>query len=275
MQNTIITVIGAGHMGSAIIGGLVAAGHPPARIRATGRGLSSLEGLKARFGIHITTDNVEGATDCDVLILATKPQHISTVLTELAPLIAKQKPLLISVAAGVEEANLRKVLQGNPSIVVAMPNTPALVRSGVTTLFANACVTETQKQLAEEIFNAVGHTVWLENEQHIHTITALSGTGPAYFFLLMEALQEAAVQLGLPDDIAKTLTIQTALGSARMAQESPHDLATLRKQVTSPGGGTERALNVLLELNRFHTLVFQAVQAAQRRYQEMALKNSE
>lgn len=275
MQNTIITVIGAGHMGGAIIGGLVAAGHHPTHIRATSRGLSSLQGLKTRFGIHITTDNIAGATDCDVLILATKPQHINTVLAELAPLITKQKPLLISVAAGVEEANLRKKLQDNPSIVVAMPNTPALVCSGVTTLFANAFVTPAQKQLAEEIFSAVGHTVWLENEQHMHTITALSGTGPAYFFLLMEALQEAAVQLGLPDDIAKTLTIQTALGSARMAQESPHDLATLRKQVTSPGGGTERALNVLLESNRFHTLVFQAVQAAQRRYQEMALKNSE
>ncbi|HVV67444.1 MAG TPA: pyrroline-5-carboxylate reductase [Gammaproteobacteria bacterium] len=271
MQKAIIAVIGAGNMGSAIIGGLIAAGHEPLSIRASGRRLSSLDKLKA-LGIHITIDNIEAAMDCDVLILATKPQQISTVLTELAPLIEKQKPLLISVAAGSEEARLRKQLPGNPSIVIAMPNTPALIRSGVTTLYANAFVTKAQKQLVEEIFNAVGHTIWLDNEQHLHTITALSGTGPAYFFLLMEALQQAAIQLGLPDNIAKTLTIHTALGSARMAEESQQDLDMLRKQVTSPGGGTERALSVLLESNKFHTLVFQAVQAAQQRYQEMATK---
>ncbi len=272
MRNTKITVIGAGHLGSAIIGGLIASGHPPTHIWATRPSLPHLEALKERFGIHVSSSNLEGAVHSDVLILATKPQFINPVLLELSTLIAKQQPLIISVAAGVMEAQMRNTLTGNPAIVRAMPNTPALVRSGATTLFANAFVSAAQKQLAEEIFNAVGHTVWLDDEQHIYTVTALSGSGPAYFFLLMEALQEAAVELGLPANIAKTLTIQTALGSARMAQESREELSSLRTQVASKGGGTERALNVLLESGKFHKLVFQAVAAAQQRYQELAFK---
>ncbi len=269
MKQQTIAVIGAGRLGSALIHGLISAGHEPTRIWAT-RSKTTSPNLSERFGIHFTHDNKVAASHADVLILAVEPMVMSTVLTELADIIQERKPLLISVAAGVPEAFLRDTLGGGkPHIVLAMPNTPTFIRSGTTALFANDFATAAEKQLAQEIFDALGSTIWVDHEAHIHCVTAISGSGPAYFFLLMEALQEAAEKLGLPADIAQALVSQTAIGSARMLQENGYSAADLRRRVTSPGGGTEKSM-LILETASIHEIIIEAVQAGELHFRTVA-----
>lgn len=267
MKHPVIAIIGAGHLGSALIGGLIAAGYDANRIWGTAPTSEQLAELRQRLGIQISTDNRIAAEQADIVILAVKPIHISKVTAELAEL--QHKPLIISVAAGTPEHQLHSALGNSVSIIRAMPNTPALIGCGATALYANSFVTETQKQQAEDLFSAVGTIVWLENEEHLFTVTALSGSGPAYFFLLMAALEEAGIKLGLPQKIAHELTVQTALGSARMASESRQSPEDLCNQVASPGGGTEQALHVL-ESQKFRDLMLQAVSAAEQRYRNLA-----
>jgi pyrroline-5-carboxylate reductase len=166
------------------------------------------------------------------------------VAEELAGVIQARRPLVISIAAGVREPDLGRWLGGETAIVRTMPNTPALVGSGATALFANSRATEEQRQIAESIMRAVGLTVWVGEERMLDAVTALSGSGPAYFFLLMEALEKIGVRLGLNPEVARLLTLQTAFGAAKMALESPDNPAALRARVTSPGGTTERAISV-------------------------------
>lgn len=268
MKNHTITFIGAGNMAHSLIGGLIADGFDPKKIWATNPLPEQLENLKP-LGIHTSQDNHVGAAHADIIIFAVKPQILKTVALELAEIINKKNSLVISIAAGVRETDLRRWLGNNCAIVRCMPNTPALVSSGATGLYANPHVTPEQKNLAESILRAVGITVWLDDETHLDTVTALSGSGPAYFFLMMEALENAAVNLGLPSETARLLTIQTALGAARMALESSHTVSELRQNVTSPGGTTERALQVL-EHGQLKSLFAEAVQAAQQRAIELA-----
>ncbi len=180
-----------------------------------------------------------------------------------------QQPLVISIAAGIRTPDLARWLGADTAIVRAMPNTPALVQSGATGLFANAHVRDQQRDLAETILRAVGLTLWVEQEDQLDLVTALSGSGPAYFFLVMEALQEAASKLGLPAETARLLALQTAFGASRMALESDEDAAALRQRVTSPGGTTEQALRVLEE-GGLRNLMEQALTAAARRSRELA-----
>ena len=176
---------------------------------------------------------------------------------------------MISIAAGIREATLRDWLGAGAAIVRTMPNTPAMVQSGATALYANPAVTDEQRSIAESILRAVGIAIWVDDESLMDAVTALSGSGPAYFFLFMEALQTAGCELGLPPETARLLTLQTAFGAAKMALESTEDAATLRQRVTSPGGTTERAIAVLQD-GGFEALVGKALQAAATRSRELA-----
>lgn len=268
MKNQIITFIGAGNMAHSLIGGLIADGYNPKQIWATAPQQEHLTQAD-KFGIHTSLSNQEGGRYADIIVLAVKPQILKTVAIELADIIKENKPLVISIAAGVQETDIQRWLGGNSAIVRCMPNTPALITCGATALYANSFVSNDQKNLAESILRAVGITVWLDDESQINTVTALSGSGPAYFFLIMEALEKAACDLGLAQETARLLTLQTALGAARMALESKKPAYELRQNVTSPGGTTECAIEVL-EKGELKNLFAKAVQAAQQRGVELA-----
>ena len=244
MKDIPIGFIGGGNMARSLIGGLLASGGDPDHIWVAEPDAGHRELLRGRFGVHTGADNREIAARSEVIVLAVKPQVLCSVAEALADIVQTRRPLMISIAAGVREPDIRRWLGGEAAIVRTMPNTPALVGSGATALFANTQVNDEQRQLAESIMRSVGLTVWVEQERMLDAVTALSGSGPAYFFLLMEALEKMGVQLGLDPEVARLLTLQTAFGAAKMALESPENPAALRARVTSPGGTTERAISV-------------------------------
>lgn len=269
MAASVIAFIGAGNMGSSLIGGLIQDGHPAKAIWAADPSQEKLQHLADHFSIHTTQDNIQAVKAADVVIFAIKPQLFIKVTTPLKDAIAEKKPLIISIAAGIREASIEHCLGNHAAIVRAMPNTPALISCGATALHANQQVSHDQRNLAESILRAVGIVVWLEDESQMDLVTALSGSGPAYFFMFMEGLQEAAEQLGLPANVARMLTLQTALGSAKMALESDHSLTQLRHQVTSPGGTTEKGLEVL-EQHLLKSILKSTLHAAKLRSEELA-----
>ncbi len=269
MKNVDIAFIGGGNMARSLIGGLIADGVEPQRIWVADPDPATLRGHETHFGVHGISDNHEAASRAQVIVLAVKPQAAKAAAASVAQAFSARPALLISVAAGIREQHLRAWLGEQTAIVRCMPNTPALVGSGATALFANAKVTREQKDLAESILRAVGMTLWVDDEGLMDAVTALSGSGPAYFFLVMEAMEQAGRALGLPQTTARLLTLQTAFGAAKMALESTEELAALRRRVTSPGGTTEQAIKVLEE----HGLAAsfeQALRAAQRRSVELA-----
>jgi pyrroline-5-carboxylate reductase len=269
MNSTSLTFIGGGNMAGCLVGGLIADGWDPGRILVADADPLQCERVAARYQVSTTPDNTAAVSSADVVVLAVKPQFMESVARELAAAISQQRPLVISIAAGIRESTLRSWLGESTAIVRAMPNTPALVQSAATALYANAAVNEQQRSLAETILRAVGLVIWIDDESLMDAVTALSGSGPAYFFLFMEALQAAGQKLGLPAETARLLALQTAIGSARMALESTDDAGTLRRHVTSPGGTTERAINSLQE-NGFEQMVHRALQAAADRSRELA-----
>jgi pyrroline-5-carboxylate reductase len=238
-----IGFIGAGNMATALAGGLVALGWNPADIALSDAQPAALAPHAGR-GHFTTTDNRELLQRADVLVLAVKPQVMREVLAPLAELAQARRPLVISIAAGIPVASLVEWLGGTLPIVRAMPNTPALVLAGAAGLYASAGVSAAQRQEAETILGAVGVTTWVEDEALIDAVTAVSGSGPAYFFYVMEAMVAAGRDLGLDEKTARTLTLQTALGAAQMAITADVGLEELRRRVTSPGGTTERAIAV-------------------------------
>jgi pyrroline-5-carboxylate reductase len=269
MKDVNIAFIGGGNMARSLIGGLLDDGMPTERIWVADPNESVLRSLSDHFSIHVTTDNNEAILEARVIILAIKPQLARAVVQELAPAVQNHRPLVISIAAGIRETDLRSWLSEDAAIVRTMPNTPALVRSGATALFANSAVSKEQRNLAESILRAVGMTLWVDDESLMDAVTALSGSGPAYFFLIMEALENAGEHLGLPRDTARLLTLQTAFGAAKMALESNEDLAALRRRVTSPGGTTERAVTVLQQ-HKLEAVFDEALRAAHQRSVELA-----
>lgn len=269
MTDTTLAFIGGGNMAGSLVGGLIADGWKPGLIRVADPDPQQTERLAQRFSIVTTQDNRTAVEQADAVVLAVKPQIIKTVASELAPWVEKHQPLIISIAAGIRSTTLANWLGEHAAIVRTMPNTPALVLSGATALYANPAVNEDQRNLAESILRAVGLTIWVDDEALMDAVTALSGSGPAYFFLFLEALQSAGSQLGLPEDTARLLALQTAFGAAKMALESSEDAATLRRQVTSAGGTTERAIEVFQQ-NGFETIVLKALQAASERSRELA-----
>lgn len=267
MSKTRIAFIGAGNMAASLIGGLRAKGLEAAQIRASDPGAETRSKVAAEHGIAVFADNAEAIKDADVVVLAVKPQAMKAVCEAIRPNL-KPNQLVVSIAAGITCSSMNNWLGAQP-IVRCMPNTPALLRQGVSGLFATAEVSAEQRQQAEELLSAVGIALWLDEEQQLDAVTAVSGSGPAYFFLLIEAMTAAGVKLGLPADIAAQLTMQTALGAAHMAVASDVDAAELRRRVTSPAGTTEAAIKSF-QAGGFEALVEKALGAAAHRSAEMA-----
>ena len=267
MSNMRIAFIGAGNMASSLIGGLLAKGLDAAQIRASDPGAETRARVSAEHGIELFADNAQTVQDADVIVIAVKPQVMKAVCQDLRAHLEPHQ-LLISIAAGITCTSLQNWL-GNQPLVRCMPNTPALLGKGVSGLFATAAVTAEQRQQAEDLLSAVGIAVWVDTEAQIDAVTAVSGSGPAYFFLLIEAMADAGVKLGLPREVAKQLAEQTALGAAHMAVASDVDAAELRRRVTSPAGTTEAAIKSF-QADGFAASVEKALSAAAHRSAEMA-----
>lgn len=264
MNNTHIAFVGAGNMATSLVGGLVARGLPAGSVSASDPSAEALRKLEQAFGIRVASDNIDAVRDADVIVLAVKPQVMKPVAQGLAPGLAGRKALVISIAAGISLDSLQSWLGGPVAIVRCMPNTPALVGLGATALYANSLVTHEQKKLATDILGAVGISLWLQKEQELDAVTALSGSGPAYYFLLMEAMMASGIRMGLSEAAAKQLTLQTALGAATMAINSEDNPAELRRKVTSPKGTTEQAI-LSFQRDHFEAMVERALEAARQR----------
>jgi len=268
LETTKIGFIGAGNMANSLIRGLLTKGANSNSIWAADIDAVKLQQLTDACGVQAAS-NEEIARNADVVVLAVKPQVMKTVCVNLAAALPSPQPLIISIAAGITLQHLQNWLGAQTPIVRCMPNTPALVGKGATGLFANACVNDLQKKTAANILSSVGLSVWMQQEADIDAVTALSGSGPAYFFLFMEAMQAAAVELGLSAELARELTYQTALGAAELARQSAEPTAQLRRNVTSPGGTTERAIHQFVE-GGLEQLVSKALHAAHKRSIELA-----
>ena len=267
MSKMRIAFIGAGNMASSLIGGLRAKGLDAAQIRASDPGAETRAKVAAEHGIELFADNAQAVQDADVIVIAVKPQAMKAVCQDLRPHL-KPHQLLVSIAAGITCASLLNWLGSQP-LVRCMPNTPALLGKGVSGLFATPDVTTEQRQQADELLSAVGTVVWVDAEAQIDAVTAVSGSGPAYFFLLIEAMTDAGVKLGLSRDVAEQLAEQTALCAAHMAVGSDVDAAELRRRVTSPAGTTEAAIKSF-QASGFEAMVETALSAAAHRSAEMA-----
>jgi pyrroline-5-carboxylate reductase len=268
MKNKTIAFVGGGNMGRSLIGGLIAGSYPRERLRVSDPDIRKRKDLSAQFGIDVSASNLTSVSGADVVVLAVKPQIMKAVSIELAGCITSHT-LVISIAAGVRSRSLQHWLGSATPVVRAMPNTPALVGSGATALYATEEVTPAQREMAENVLRTVGLTLWLRDEGLLDAVTAVSGSGPAYFFRLMEALEQAARTQGLNPEQARILVVQTAFGAAKMALESGHGPGALRAQVTSPGGTTECALQVLDE-HGIERMIAQAVALATVRVSELA-----
>jgi pyrroline-5-carboxylate reductase len=264
-----LAFIGGGNMAAALIGGLTKRGLASERVVVADPSQDQLSRLVREYGVRAAADNASAVKGAEVVVLAVKPQQMRAVALGLAPHMTETHPLLISVAAGIPHAALARWFGPRIPVIRTMPNRPALNGFGATGLFAPPSVGAANRALAESIMAAVSATVWVEHESQMDTVTALSGSGPAYFFLFMEALEAAAHERGLPNDVAHQLTLETAFGAAQMARQSPDSLATLREQVTSKGGTTAAALAVL-DAAGLRAIVAHAVAAADRRSAELA-----
>lgn len=262
-----ICFIGAGNMATSLIGGLIANGHDAAAITACDIDADQLHELEQRFGIHTSSDNLASARGADIIMLAVKPQLMREVCEALAPLPADSAQLFISIAAGVPASAIDDWLGGSRAIVRCMPNTPALLQLGASGLAANDRVDAGQREIAGEIMQAVGIAIWVDDEADLDAVTAVSGSGPAYFFYFIESLENAGVELGLPREAAARLARQTALGAATMAIDE--DVVELRRRVTSKKGTTEQAI-ASFQQDRLEQAVSNAAAAAHRRSLELA-----
>lgn len=275
-RNPDIAFIGGGNMARSLIGGLIARGTEAATIRVAEPVDSLREALQRDFGVRCFATAAEAAAGAAVWLLAVKPQVMRAVCTELSLLARTQHPVAVSIAAGITAGQLAHWLGGDdgstPAVVRAMPNTPALLGAGITGLFASTGVDATQRELSARLLSAVGPTVWIRDEAQMDAVTAVSGSGPAYVFLLAEAMQAAGEAQGLPADTARALTTQTLLGAARMLSESTDAPALLRARVTSPGGTTQAAIETF-EAGGFQALVARAIAAATERGRQLSAAN--
>ena len=269
MNTQKIGFIGGGNMASSLISGLIASGHSAQHIWVSDVNPEALKSLADNLNVNTSTDNAKVITAVDVVVLAVKPQILKEVATNAAPLIQQNKSLVVSIAAGISQASLSEWLGSDIAIVRCMPNTPALVLTGATALHANSNVNPAQLDLAESIMRSVGIALWVEEEGELDAVTAVSGSGPAYYFLLMEAMEKTAIELGLTPNTARLLVQQTALGAAKIALESNESPEELRKRVTSPGGTTQKAIETF-EQGGFTELVSKALHAAKDRSIEMS-----
>jgi pyrroline-5-carboxylate reductase len=263
-----VCFIGAGNMANAIVGGLVQQGFPANNIIASAPSEEHLQQIRSAWGVLTESDNLSAARQADIIVLSVKPQILKSVCEQLAGSLGHQ-PLVISIAAGIEMASLERWLGAGLAIVRCMPNTPAQVLKGASGLIANAQVTEAQKQMSTALFAGIGLVEWLTDETQMHAITALSGSGPAYIFMLIEAMEAAAVKQGIEASAARKLAAQTVLGAAQMVLDTGIAPGQLKRNVMSPGGTTERAISVF-EDKQLMQIVDQAMQAAADRSRDLA-----
>ncbi len=264
-----ITFIGAGNMASSLVGGLTAKGYDPVQITMTDVNEDALQQARRLFGVNTGRDNISAVKKADIVLLAVKPQVMEQVLSPLRDVLNERKPLIISIAAGIPLARFNEWIGNDIPVVRCMPNSPALVEAGATGMFANDKVTEKHREMTKTVISAVGLALWVDNEDQIDAVTALSGSGPAYYFLVMESMIAAGVKLGLTEQMARQLTLQTALGSAQMAITSSSEPAELRQRVTSAGGTTEKALEVM-HANRLPETFMEAIEGAYQRSKELS-----
>ncbi len=274
MTSKTIAFIGGGNMAASLVSGLVSDDYDPQRIVVSDPDREKLAGLAARFGIRPAVDNRDAVGRADIVVFAVKPQNLKSVAMNIAPEVQARRPLMISIVAGVKEKDIQSWLGNDVTLIRTMPNTPAMLQAGATVLHAGPGVTDDQKNLAESILRAVGLTRWVRDEEKMDAVTALSGSGPAYFFLVMEAMEQVGLDMGLSAETARLLTLQTALGAARMAMESSDGPATLRERVTSPGGTTEKALAVF-EAAGIRDLFHKALISARDRSVELSRRLGE
>lgn len=264
-----IAFIGTGNMAGAIIGGLLHKGFAPEQITGTTRSDDSARRASDSYGIRVITDNDAAIANADVVVLAVKPQMMAATCAAIRDSVQARKPLVVSVAAGLEADTLNQWLGGGLALVRCMPNTPSMVGAGVSGLYANAAVTEAHKTLVNEMFNAVGITHWVTEEADMHTVTAICGSAPAYYYRFTEALIHCATARGMSPEDAQQLASQVALGAARMMTETTDTPARLREKVTSPGGTTEQALRVFNEQG-LDDLMARAVEACVARSESLS-----
>ncbi len=274
MNTQNIGFIGGGNMASSLISGLITSGHSPQQIWVSDLDEDKLQALATNLKINITTDNNTAINESDVVVLAVKPQIMHSVAESISSSVQQNNTLVVSIAAGISQNSLSNWLGNNVAIVRCMPNTPALVLTGATALHANIRTSNIQKDLAENILRSVGIAIWVDAESELDAVTAVSGSGPAYFFLLMEAMEKTAIELGLSEHTASLLVQQTALGAAKIALESPGSPGQLRAKVTSPGGTTARAIETFQQ-GGFNELVAKALHAACDRSIEMSKQSGD
>jgi len=269
MSHLELTVLGAGNMGRALIGGLLRQGMRPEQIAVGDSFEAARTALSREFGIAATPDNEAAIRNANLIVLAVKPQQAGSVLMPLAPQLQQRRPVILSVAAGIRIESLRSWCGADVPVVRAMPNRPALVGAGATGLFATPQTDASHREMAARVMQSVGEVFWVATEDALDVVTALSGSGPAYFFLLAEAMASAGVDLGLPAETARRLSIATLHGAGLLARAGDGDLARMRAEVTSKGGTTEAAVRVLQDAG-FGDLVGRALAAAARRSRELA-----
>jgi pyrroline-5-carboxylate reductase len=267
-----IAFIGGGNMARSLIGGLLARGTAAADIRVSEPVEVLRDALARDFGVKVGADNAEAATPAGLWLLAVKPQVMRAVCEALAPIAQANRPLVVSIAAGITAAQLQRWLGGGGAVVRALPNTPALLGAGVTGLFASTEVDANGRERAANLLASAGKTVWIESETRMDAVTAVSGSGPAYVFLLAEAMEAAALAEGLSAEAARSLVLETVLGAARMLTESGEDPAGLRRRVTSPGGTTQAAIETF-EAGGFCDLVALAIRNATERGLQLSAAN--
>ena len=262
-----ISFIGGGNMATALIAGLVGKVPQPGDIHVVDPNPDALNKLHTQYGVSTAPVIDNAVAKSEIVVLAVKPQQMRDVAASLAPHLVKQ-PLLLSIAAGIRSADLSRWLDGHAAIVRAMPNTPALIKKGITGMVAMAAVSADQKELADEVMRAVGDTLWLDDESQIDAVTAVSGSGPAYVFFFLEAMQQAATEMGLAPQEGKQLALATFMGAARLAAQSDEELDVLRQRVTSKGGTTHAAITSMEEAG-VKGAIIEAMKAAQARAREL------
>jgi pyrroline-5-carboxylate reductase len=267
-----IAFIGGGNMARSLIGALIRGGTDAASIRVAEPVQALREALATDFGVTVFENADQAVRDAHTWVFAVKPQVMRQVCQSLADVARGTRPLVVSIAAGITSAQLQRWLGGPLPVVRAMPNTPALLGAGVTGLFAAAAVDAAGRDRAQALLSGAGRTVWVEDEALIDAVTAVSGSGPAYVFLLAEAMEAAGIAQGLPAPAARLLVQQTLLGAARMLTEDSEDPAELRRRVTSPGGTTQAAIETF-QAGGFQTLVEHALAAAAERGRQLSAAN--
>ena len=269
MENkTVIGFIGAGNMAYALIKGLLNNGFDANQINISDPNEELLRNRESELKVTTYSDNTSLLSNSDIIFFAVKPQVLSSVCLELKGVV-KSKHLFVSIVAGIRSSDINRWLGGNFALIRTMPNTPALFQTGVTGLFANELVNNEQKSLVSSILSSVGECFWVNEEKLIDAITAISGSGPAYFFLLMESMKQAGMALGLDEETANSLSIQTAYGASLMANKTGKDSRTLRTEVTSPNGTTQSAIESFQDQN-FEGIVANATRAAYDRARELS-----